>query len=247
MTRIAVFIPTYNEAENIARAVADVRLHVPEADVFVLDDASPDGTGAVADDLATKDKKLFVVHRTEKKGLGAAYLDGFSRGLRDGYDVLIEFDADGSHPADVIPALVRALDDTHAGLAIGSRWIAGGSVVDWPRRRLFLSRGGNAYARLMLGLTVHDSTAGFRAYRADCLRALTLSTVKTKGYGFQVDMTRRVDAAGFAIVEVPIAFRERTIGESKMSGSIIFEAMWMVTLWGLRRPFDYLQRALSRG
>jgi dolichol-phosphate mannosyltransferase len=247
MTRVVVLIPTFNEAENIGSAVASVRSSLPRANVIVLDDASPDGTGRIADKIAAEDRLVSVVHRTKKNGLGDAYLDGFERALSTGFDIVIEFDADGSHPADVLPELVEAANAEGIGLAIGSRWVNGGSVVDWPRHRLFLSRGGNAYARLMLGLSVRDSTAGFRAYRAECLRALDLTSVKTKGYGFQVDMTRRVEAAGFGIVEIPIAFRERTHGQSKMSGAIILEAMWMVTLWGLQRPFAYFQRALSRG
>ena len=247
MTRVLVLIPTFNEAENVAAAIAAVRASAPEAHVLVLDDASPDGTGGIADSIATTDPQVSVVHRTTKNGLGAAYLDGFARGLDQGFDVLIEFDADGSHPASVIPSLITSVASPTTGLAIGSRWVSGGSVVDWPRHRTILSRGGNAYARMMLGIPVRDSTAGFRAYRADCLRALDLTSVKTKGYGFQVDMTRRVISAGFGIVEIPIEFRERTHGQSKMSGAIIIEAMWMVTLWGLRRPFAYLQRALSRG
>ena len=246
MTRVVVLIPTYNEAENITSAVASVRSSLPAANIIVLDDASPDGTGGIADKLAADDNQVSVIHRTKKNGLGDAYLDGFTRALALGFEIVIEFDADGSHPAAVLPELVRAAGADGIGLAIGSRWVDGGSVVDWPPHRLFLSRGGNTYARIMLGLAVRDSTAGFRAYRAECLRALDLESVKTKGYGFQVDMTRRVAAAGYGIVEVPIAFRERTHGQSKMSGAIIFEAMWMVTVWGLQRPFAYFQRALSR-
>ena len=251
MTRVLVLIPTFNEAENIQTVVQSVRAAMPDAEVLVIDDDSPDGTGAIADGLAAADKSVSVLHRKHKNGLGAAYLSGFAVGLADGYDVLIEFDADGSHPAGVLPKLVAAVTGAAAerdivGLAIGSRWIRGGNVVDWPRSRQLLSRGGNAYARIMLGLNVHDSTAGCRAYRAETLRALHLDSIKTKGYGFQVDMTRRTAALGFAIREVPISFREREFGESKMSGSIIVEAMWMVTLWGLARPFRYVQRALSR-
>jgi len=247
MTRVVVLIPTYNEAENIRSAVASVRSSLAEAKVIVLDDASPDGTGRIADEIAAEDSQVSVIHRTKKNGLGDAYLDGFQKALEQDFDVVIEFDADGSHPAAVLPELVQGVSADGIGLAIGSRWVDGGSVVDWPPHRLFLSRGGNTYARLMLGLSVRDSTAGFRAYRAECLRAIDLGSVKTKGYGFQVDMTRRVEACGFGIVEVPIAFRERTRGQSKMSGAIIFEAMWMVTLWGLQRPFAYFERALSGG
>jgi dolichol-phosphate mannosyltransferase len=247
MTRVVVLIPTYNEAENIRSAVSSVRSSLSDASVIVLDDASPDGTGRIADAIAADDSLVSVIHRTKKNGLGDAYLDGFQTALTQGFDIVIEFDADGSHPATVLPELVRAVRADGVGLSIGSRWVDGGSVIDWPRYRLFLSRGGNTYARLMLGLSVRDSTAGFRAYRAACLRTIDLGSVKTKGYGFQVDMTRRVKACGFGIVEVPIAFRERTRGQSKMSGAIIFEAMWMVTIWGLQRPLAYFQRALSRG
>jgi dolichol-phosphate mannosyltransferase len=246
VTGVVVLIPTYNEAENIVSAVTAVRAKLPNADVIVLDDASPDGTGKLADTISESDSHVSVLHRPKKNGLGDAYLDGFRHALAHGYDIVIEFDADGSHPADVLPRLVASARSDGIGLAIGSRWTAGGSVVDWPRRRLFLSRGGNTYARIMLGLRVRDSTAGFRAYRAACLRAIDLESVKTKGYGFQVDMTRRVAKAGFGIVEIPIAFRERTHGESKMSGAIILEAMWMVTMWGLQRPFAYFQRVVSR-
>ena len=251
MTRVVVLIPTYNEVENIRCAVASVRSSLPAACVIVLDDASPDGTGQIADTIAAEDSHVSVIHRAKKNGLGDAYLDGFQNALEQGFDIVIEFDADGSHPATVLPELVRSVSADGIGLAIGSRWVEGGSVVDWPPHRLVLSRGGNTYARFMLGLSVRDSTAGFRAYRTECLRAIDLGSVKTKGYGFQVDMTRRVEGAGFGIVEVPIAFRERTLGTSKMSGAIIFEAMWMVTLWGLQRPLSYFrgyfQRALSRG
>ena len=246
MTRVVVLIPTYDEAENIVAAVTQVRAHLPQADVIVLDDASPDGTGQIAEAMSEHDSHVSVIHRATKNGLGAAYLDGFRHALAHDYEVMIEFDADGSHPAEVLPQLVTAVHGDGVGLAIGSRWIEGGSVVDWPRHRLFLSRGGNTYARLLLGLSVRDSTAGFRAYRAECLRAIDLEAVKTKGYGFQVDMTRRVMHAGFGIVEIPIAFRERILGQSKMSGAIILEAMWMVTLWGMRRPFAYFQRGSSR-
>ena len=246
-----VLVPTFNEAENIRSVVLAVRSAMPGAQVLVIDDHSPDGTGEIADGLAAADKGVSVLHRESKDGLGAAYLAGFESGLAHGYDVLIEFDADGSHPADVLPQLVAAVtgpaaERDNVGLAIGSRWVDGGSVVDWPRSRKILSRGGNAYARIMLGLKVKDSTAGCRAYRAETLRAIHLDLVKTKGYGFQVDMTRRTAACGFAIRELPITFRERKYGESKMSRSIIVEAMWMVTLWGIERPFRYVQRAFSR-
>ena len=246
MTRVLVLIPTYNEAENIRSAVTSIRSFMPKADILVIDDASPDGTGDIADAVADADPRVHVLHRGTKDGLGAAYLAGFEWGLARKFDVLVEFDADGSHPASVIEGLVEAVSRKDIGLAIGSRWTTGGSVVDWPWHRKILSRGGNSYARAMLNLTVRDSTAGFRAYRSSTLRALDLKDVKTRGYGFQVDMTRRTRDAGIGITEIPITFRERTRGESKMSGAIVLEAMWSVTRWGVSRLVSQFRRAASR-
>lgn len=242
-----VLVPTYNELGNLPLIVGQVRNAVPGADILVIDDGSPDGTGALADEMAGGDAQLHVLHRTVKNGLGDAYKAGFTWGLDRGYDILVEMDADGSHPAEalgtliasVTPAAGASLADT-PGLAIGSRWITGGTVVNWPLHRLMLSRGGNTYARTMLGLDVKDATAGFRAFRADVLRTIRFEDVHSHGYCFQIDMTLRVSDAGFVIVEVPIEFRERTIGESKMSQAIVLEAMAKVTVWGVQRTWRKL-------
>ena len=235
-------VPTYNEAENIGRIVARILDAVPTAHVLVMDDASPDGTGRIADELAAADERVSVQHRAGKQGLGAAYVAGFRWGLDRGYGVLVEIDADGSHPADVLPTMLRVLDGpARPGLVIGSRWVPGGSVVNWPRRREFLSRAGNLYSRLALRISVRDATAGFRAYRADVLAAMPLEKVASRGYYFQVDMTLRTLDAGHEIVEVPIEFREREAGVSKMSGGIVREAMLKVTVWGAQRAWRRLR------
>lgn len=237
--RALVLIPTYNERENLPTVVTAIRATVPGADILVLDDNSPDGTGALADDLAGKDDHLHVMHRTEKNGLGDAYLAGFAWGLERGYDVLIEMDADGSHPASALPAMIDAVSAPNTyGLAIGSRWVAGGSVVNWPKSRLWISKAGNAYSEFMLHLGVKDATGGFRAFRADVLRNLHLENVQSHGYCFQIDMTIRVEDAGYTITEIPIEFREREHGVSKMSKGIVFEAMWKVTQWGIGHIFN---------
>lgn len=242
MTRAAptalVVVPTYDEAENIRTAVAAILAAVPTAHVLVVDDGSPDGTADVVRAVADTDERVHLVERSGKLGLGTAYVAGFRWGLERGYPVLVEMDADGSHPADRLPALLGALrDDETVALAIGSRWVTGGSVVDWPLRREVLSRGANTYARIALGLGVRDVTAGFRAYRAGTVAAMDLDTVDSKGYCFQVDMTLRVDDLGGRIVEVPIRFRDRVHGVSKMSGSVVGEAMLRVTQWGIQRRF----------
>jgi dolichol-phosphate mannosyltransferase len=230
-----VVIPTYNERENVDTIIDRVRASVPKADVLVADDASPDGTGLRADERARNDPKIHVLHRTKKTGLGAAYLEAFDWGLTAGYEIIVEMDADGSHPADRLPALIAATRPGGADLAIGSRWVAGGSVINWPRSRLLISRAGNFYARLMLGIRVADATAGFRAFRASTLRSIHLENVASHGYCFQIDLTRRVHDRGLSIVEVPIEFREREVGYSKMSAGIVVEAMTRVTLWGMQR------------
>ena len=237
-TRALVIIPTYNERESIERLLP--RVLTTEVDVLVVDDGSPDGTGDYVDGVAASESRVSLLRRTTKDGLGPAYLAGFSWGLERGYDVLLELDADGSHPPEVIPVMLGVLDDDTAGRVggvIGSRWVPGGSVVDWPLRRTLISRGGSWYARVMLGLRVRDVTAGFRAYRSSVLRDLHLEDVESHGYCFQIDMTRRVVDAGFDLVEVPIEFREREFGHSKMSGAIVREAMMKVTQWGMQRLF----------
>ena len=237
-TSTVIVIPTYNERDNLVTAVSAVHDNLPDAHVLVVDDASPDGTGLLADRLAAEDVRVHVLHRPLKDGLGGAYLAGFAWALSHGYRLVGEFDADGSHPAVALPAMRSALlRSEDVGLAIGSRWVQGGSVIDWPRSREVLSRAGNAYARVMLALDVHDATAGFRLYRAELLERLDLGTVVSKGYCFQVDLTVRTASSGFMIVEVPIEFRERSLGVSKMSRSIVLEAMGIVTVWGIARIF----------
>ena len=236
MTRVLVVVPTYNEALNIREAVTGILEHVPTAHVLIADDNSPDGTGVIADDLASQDERIYVLHRPGKQGLGAAYLDGFRWALDRDYDVVVEMDADGSHRPQDLPALLAVLESRDGvGLVLGSRWVAGGQVVNWPRRRLLLSRGGNLYTKAMLGLPVADATGGFRAFRAETLRRIDLNSVESQGYCFQVDLARRAVAAGIGVREVPITFVERARGESKMSGAIVREALWRVTVWGAQR------------
>lgn len=222
LDRVVVLIPTYNEKDNLPRIVGRVRTSVPSADILVLDDNSPDGTGAVADGLAASDPQVHVLHRPGKQGLGAAYKAGFAWALERGYDAAVEMDADGSHQPEQLPALLEAARD--ADLVIGARWVRGGSVVNWPAHRKALSVGANIYTKLMLGLPVNDATGGYRVYRTSALRAMDLDSVSSAGYGFQVDMTVALVRAGLRAVEVPIEFVEREIGESKMSGNIVSEA-----------------------
>lgn len=243
--KIVVMIPTYNERENLPRIVSRMRAAVPEADVLVLDDNSPDGTGAVADKLAADDGQVQVLHRTSKEGLGAAYLAGFAWGLERGYDVLVEMDADGSHQPEQLRTLLGAL--AHADVALGSRWVSGGSVVNWPWHRKVLSLGGNLYTRVLLGVPVGDATGGFRAYRASALRTLDLHDVASQGYCFQVDIVWRAVRRGLTVVEVPITFVEREIGDSKMSQGIVGEALRSVTIWGARYRFGQVSSLIRRG
>ncbi|HYN74563.1 MAG TPA: polyprenol monophosphomannose synthase [Candidatus Limnocylindria bacterium] len=231
VSAVLVCIPTYDEAANVERIVSRVRTSVPEAHVLVTDDNSPDGTGAIADRLAADDDHVHVLHRAGKHGLGAAYLDAFHWALDRGYDVVVEMDADGSHRPEELPSLLAAVD-AGADLVLGSRWIEGGRVVNWPRSREMLSRGGNTYARLALGLPLHDATGGYRAFRAATLKGLDLDSVESQGYCFQVDLARRAVELGFTVVEVPITFVEREAGVSKMSRGIVGEALWRVTVWG---------------
>jgi dolichol-phosphate mannosyltransferase len=230
---VLVVIPTYDERENLPAVVQRLHAVLPEVHVLVVDDASPDGTGAVADHLARSDPRVQVLHRFAKEGLGPAYLAGFCWGLDRGYDVLVEMDADGSHAPEQLPALLDRLTDPGVDMVLGSRWVAGGSVVDWPRRRELLSRGGNAYARLMLRLPVRDATGGFRAYRRRVLEGIELEGVASAGYCFQVDLVWRAWRGGFHVAEVPIRFVERVHGESKMSRAVVAEALWRVTVWGV--------------
>jgi dolichol-phosphate mannosyltransferase len=238
--RVLVCIPTYNERENLPLVVGRIRACVPTADILVLDDNSPDGTGQVADDLAAADGQVHVLHRPGKQGLGLAYLAGFRWGLDEGYDAIVEMDADGSHQPEQLHRLLEALEDADA--VIGSRWVRGGSVVNWPLHRKALSVGGNIYTRALLGMPVHDATAGYRAYRSATLRTIGLRDVASEGYCFQVDLTRRAVARGLRVREVPITFVEREIGDSKMSGSIMRESLQRITVWGLQHRADQLRR-----
>ncbi len=240
--RVAVIMPTYNERDNLEAMAARVRAAVPGADLLIVDDNSPDGTGKIADELAAADPQILVLHRPGKGGLGAAYIAGFGWGLERGYGAMVEMDADGSHQPEELPRLLDAL--AGADLVIGSRWVRGGTVQNWPKSREFLSRGANLYARLALGIQIRDATAGFRAYRAGTLRQLGLDQVQSQGYCFQVDLTRRTLHAGLTVLEVPITFVERVHGASKMSRSVMMEAFWRIAGWGARDRRDAL---LGRG
>lgn len=239
---VLVVTPTYNERENLEPLLSRLHDAVPDAHALVVDDASPDGTGELADKLAAADDRVRVLHRAGKAGLGAAYLAGFAEALRDGYQVVVEMDADGSHAPEDLPALLAALDD--ADLVIGSRYVPGGRVVNWPAHREWLSRGGNLYSRLALGVPIRDITGGFRVFRRQVLEELALADVASQGYCFQVDMAWRAVQAGFRVREVPITFTERERGSSKMSHSIVAEALWRVTRWGANR---ILERVTRRG
>ncbi len=230
-----IIIPTYNEIESLPRQVDGVRDVAPDAHILVVDDGSPDGTGEWADGRATIDDHVFVMHRAAKQGLGAAYLAAFSWALERDYDVVIEMDADGSHRAQDLPKILAQAENHD--LVIGSRWIPGGTVVNWPAHRKFLSTNANRYVRLALGVPIRDATAGFRSYRAPILRKLALAQVESQGYCFQIDMAWRVMLAGGTVSEVPITFVERNAGASKMSGAIIREALAKVTWWGIQRVF----------
>lgn len=239
--RTLVIIPTYNERENIGPIVARVRSAVPDAEVLVVDDSSPDGTGELAEELAASDANVHVLHRAGKEGLGAAYRDGMRWALDAGYDRIVEMDADGSHRPEQLPSLLAALrggaadasPGAGADLVLGSRWVPGGGVVNWPARRRLLSRGGSAYSRLALGIPARDVTGGYRAFTADALRRIHFADVESQGYCFQIDMLRRAYAAGLTVAEVPITFVERERGASKMTGGIVAEAMLRVTGWGI--------------
>lgn len=242
--RILVIIPTFNEIENLPLIVGRLRAAVPEADVLVADDNSPDGTGRLADELAVEDSNIHVMHRLGKEGLGAAYLAGFAWALEHGYDVVVEMDADGSHPPEQLPDLLSALRG--ADLVLGSRYVKGGRTVNWPKSREILSKGGNTYTRLVLGVPLRDATGGYRAFRADTLRKIDLHEVASAGYCFQVDLAWRAIQRGMVVKEVPITFTEREIGSSKMSRKIVVEALWRVTVWGFDDRVTKLRRRAQR-
>jgi glycosyltransferase involved in cell wall biosynthesis len=228
-----VIMPTYNEAMNIEHSVEELFKYNPQVSLLIVDDSSPDGTGAIADKLALANKKITVLHRSAKTGLADAYKAGFAWGLANKFDFLIEMDADGSHRAEDLPKLLAKASAYE--LVIGSRWVTGGSVENWPAYRMLLSRAGNAYAKFMLGSKIKDLTAGFRVYQAQLLGRLHLEDLAAHGYSFQVEMTRKCEQLGSSVVEVPITFVEREHGISKMSNAIVLEAMALVTWLGIKR------------
>ena len=230
---ILVIVPTYNERENIEMIASRLLASVPAANLLVVDDNSPDGTGEIADRMANEDPRISVLHRAGKEGLGAAYVAGFRWGLARNFDVLVEMDADGSHQPEQLPDLLNKL--TEVDMVKGSRWVKGGSVVNWDKKRETLSRSANIWVQAMMDIYVRDSTGGFNAFRADILRQIDLDEINSRGYTFQVDMTRRVLGAGGIVAEVPIQFMEREFGESKMNGNIILEALLKTGLWGLQK------------
>lgn len=241
---VLVVIPTYNERENLEPIVKRLHAVLTKAHVLVVDDGSPDGTGDLADSMAGSDDRVHVLHRTEKAGIGPAYVAGFEWGLAKDFAVLVEMDADGSHAPEDLPRMLDALDD--ADLVIGSRYVAGGRVVNWAKRREFLSRGANLYCKVVMGAKINDITAGYRAYRREVLEKIKLANVASQGYCFQIDLAWRTVEAGFTVVEVPITFTEREQGESKMSGDIVREALVRVTKWGLRRRGTQLRSLFRR-
>ncbi len=237
-------VPTFNEAENIGPILARLRAAQPSLDVLVVDDESPDGTGRIADEMAAADAQIHVEHRTAKGGLGAAYLHGFDWALQRGYEIIGEMDADGSHQPEQLGRLLEVLPD--ADLVIGSRWVPGGSVVNWPLHRSALSRGGNLYVRLLLGISVRDATAGFRLFRRGTLEKIDLAQVRSTGYVFQTDLVTRTLQAGLTVREVPIEFIERERGESKMSGTVAAESLARITQWGISERRDQVRSRLAR-
>jgi dolichol-phosphate mannosyltransferase len=234
--RTVMVVPTYNEAGNVAWIIERLRAAQPSVDVLVVDDGSPDGTGAIADAIAAVDDQVHVLHRTAKGGLGAAYLAGFAWALDHDYDVIGEMDADGSHQPEQLQRLLTGLLDSD--LVIGSRWVPGGSVVNWPWERELLSRGGNLYVRTLLGIGVRDATAGYRLFRRSTLEKIRLDEVRSTGYVFQTDLVARTLRAGLTVREVPIEFVERVRGESKMSGQVALESLKRITQWGLRERWE---------
>jgi dolichol-phosphate mannosyltransferase len=242
---VLVIVPTYDERENLALIAERLHAAVPAAHLLVVDDNSPDGTGQVADELAAAHAWAHVLHRAEKTGLGGAYIAGFGWALARDYGVVVEMDADGSHAPEQLPTLLAALD--RADLVLGSRWVAGGRIVNWPKHREVISRMGNLWTRVALGLPLKDATGGFRAYRREVLERLSLDEVASAGYCFQVDLAWRAWRNGFDVVEVPITFVERERGESKMSRRIVAEALLRVGWWGLTsRSADRVRNQRAR-
>ena len=242
--RVLVIIPTFNEAENIRLIIDRVRRAVPSVDILVADDNSPDGTGDLVDELATSDNHIFVLHRPGKNGLGEAYKAGFAWAKDKGYDVVVEMDADGSHAPEELHKLLDALRD--ADVVLGTRYVPGGSVHNWPLHRLLLSRGGNIYIRMALGMPFKDATGGYRAYKMGVLDKIDVATVASQGYSFQVELAWRAYKQGLRVAEVPITFTERELGASKMSGNIFKEQLLRVTVWGVQSRKATLLDKLGR-
>lgn len=245
LEKVLVIIPTYNEAQNIESITNRLRRSVADAHILIADDNSPDGTGAIADRMAAEDANVHVMHRKGKEGLGAAYLAGFHWGLDHGYTVLVSHDADGSHQPEELPRLLAAID-AGADMVKGSRWVRGGSVVNWPKSREFISKGGSLWTRMWLGVPVKDATGGFNAYRASTLRGISLDEVASAGYCFQIDLVWRAIKGGYRVVEVPIEFVEREFGDSKMSRNIVVEALIRTTLWGVEFRIGQVVSAIRR-
>jgi dolichol-phosphate mannosyltransferase len=232
VAKTVVVIPTYNEIGSLASVISRINRTVADAHVLVVDDNSPDGTGRLADELAAGDERMHVIHRTEKNGLGVAYGAGFSWALANGYDYVVEMDADGSHQPEELPRLLALLDGGD-DVAIGTRWIPGGAIVNWPLHRKLISRAGTLYSRIMLRSRLHDLTSGYRGFRAEALRAVDFTRVASQGYCFQIEMAWQFERSGARMGEFPITFVERAEGVSKMSTGIVVEALTKVTLWGL--------------
>lgn len=244
LTKVLVIIPTYNEAQNVESIAKRLRTSVPHVEILFADDNSPDGTGEVLDRMAADDDHIHVLHRRGKEGLGAAYLAGFRWGLDRGFGVLVEHDADGSHQPEQLPRLLDALE--HADVSKGSRWVKGGSVVNWPKSRELISRGGSLWTRMWLGIDVKDITGGFNAWRAEVLRNIDLDEMASAGYCFQIDLIWRAVQRGFTVTEVPIDFVEREFGDSKMSKAIVIEALLRTTLWGVAYRWGQLRGTATK-
>ena len=242
--RVLVIIPTYNELDALPLILSRVQNSVPTVEILIVDDNSPDGTGGIADQWVSENPGIHVMHRLGKGGLGAAYLAGFAWGLQQGFDVLVEMDADGSHQPEQLPSLLAALE--YSDLVLGSRWVKGGGTENWSKNRELLSKGGNYYTKVMLGINIDDSTGGYRAFKASVLRSLDLHEVASQGYCFQVDLAWRAKQRGFVVTEVPITFVERQVGSSKMSRKIVTEALWRVTVWGVDRRAKALTRVFRK-
>lgn len=242
--RVLVIIPTYNELDALPLILSRVQNSVPTVEILIVDDNSPDGTGGIADQWVSENPGIHVMHRLGKGGLGAAYLAGFAWGLQQGFDVLVEMDADGSHQPEQLPSLLAALE--YSDLVLGSRWVKGGGTENWSKNRELLSKGGNYYTKVMLGIDIDDSTGGYRAFKASALRSLDLHEVASQGYCFQVDLAWRAKQRGFVVTEVPITFVEREVGSSKMSRKIVTEALWRVTVWGVDRRAKALTRVFRK-